>query len=1027
MKIISILFFLLFSLNLNAQIKKPGCGKFWSNYEDELEKPKDKKGTNYSYILKQLNAYKACSPENYKEADAAIIRINEEILKQRNDADSLRNLAEEKTKEAIIQRDNAKALYWASESDKLVPNQGIRLLEEAYLKAKSKEATEEVKQQIEKIFNTQNDFEFREKKRFLSIKKILFSPSSKWVTVIDFKDQGKLINLETQQALSFGSINKLVKEFIFSPNGQLLFILFKNNTLNIWNIHKRMHITFLDKEQSVDEIIVSNNSQWVGIKYVSHYTFRVWSLKNKTSLPLIDERKNVTSINFSPDSNFLIVGNKELTYELVSIGFKSLPNLISKKIGIKNFHFSYDSQWIVTHDVGDTIKLWSLNNDYFLDVEMLLPKELYFSKNNEWLIITGYDGISRVFSIPFKQKMDCFKNINRVFRTCISDNDNWMLINTLDHSAYLFDLYSQKVIKIWGSENDIMIGSFSYNSEYVVLRNWSNSFTVYNTDSLVKVNINHNFINISDVYFSNNSKKLIVKGDNESIEIFDLSTAKKSSKIYAGKRFKDVVFSENNGYLFASFKFNESELWEIEEKYDFSKVVFDENPQYFEFNKNNKWLFGGGGMTSTILNYENPHDTPLYMNSKNAFTPIFSNNGNWIIKRSSDSSALVNLSNLEIANFVDNKSGLALEGFSEDSKYVFGKINGKSLVWNLFTKTEVEKISKLPKVFKIIFSQKSKYACIIFEMGKAILFDMQNLEYKDVFSSENNINDITFLNNEQWAKISYESSSEKMKLFDIENGGIPKFLQHEVDIESIEISKDNKWLISQHDKKKLKIWDLKTEKINYILDKKKYSPTILFSPNSQYFIAKIEDEFGEGVYTEIIDLNTGKTPDLLKNEKDIHNFHFSKNDNWLLIRSRFNKAKLFDLKLQKLSKILENENSIDFDLFSEDERYLSIISNRYTKTWDLPSYQLIQTVYSNKKYTPYAEIRDNRFLNVISGKAIIKTDLEIQKGNFFSYGDGEPLDYTFEEIQEWIKVFGDKYLLPLDEDLKKKYGITKSN
>jgi hypothetical protein len=39
-----------------------------------------------------------------------------------------------------------------------------------------------------------------------------------------------------------------------------------------------------------------------------------------------------------------------------------------------------------------------------------------------------------------------------------------------------------------------------------------------------------------------------------------------------------------------------------------------------------------------------------------------------------------------------------------------------------------------------------------------------------------------------------------------------------------------------------------------------------------------------------------------------------------------------------------------------------------------------------------------------------------------SFGDGEELDYEYDEIVEWKKVFGDKYLLPLDEELKKNMG-----
>ena len=40
-----------------------------------------------------------------------------------------------------------------------------------------------------------------------------------------------------------------------------------------------------------------------------------------------------------------------------------------------------------------------------------------------------------------------------------------------------------------------------------------------------------------------------------------------------------------------------------------------------------------------------------------------------------------------------------------------------------------------------------------------------------------------------------------------------------------------------------------------------------------------------------------------------------------------------------------------------------------------------------------------------------------------SFGDGEELDYEYEEIVEWKKAFEKEYLLPLEEELKKKYGI----
>jgi hypothetical protein len=105
-------------------------------------------------------------------------------------------------------------------------------------------------------------------------------------------------------------------------------------------------------------------------------------------------------------------------------------------------------------------------------------------------------------------------------------------------------------------------------------------------------------------------------------------------------------------------------------------------------------------------------------------------------------------------------------------------------------------------------------------------------------------------------------------------------------------------------------------------------------------------------------------------------------------------------------------------MFISDTKQL----NKKVKTYETATGKLIQTLWLNKVPTQ-VQIIDNRYLYVTVGKAIVKADLQTQQGNLMSYGDGEELDYHYEEIQEWIKVFGDKYLLPLDEEIKKKYGI----
>lgn len=82
----------------------------------------------------------------------------------------------------------------------------------------------------------------------------------------------------------------------------------------------------------------------------------------------------------------------------------------------------------------------------------------------------------------------------------------------------------------------------------------------------------------------------------------------------------------------------------------------------------------------------------------------------------------------------------------------------------------------------------------------------------------------------------------------------------------------------------------------------------------------------------------------------------------------------------------------------------------------------LETLYVNIE-PEQIHLLQNRYLYVVVGKAIIKTDILEQPGNLFSYGDGATLNYTYEEIKEWMKVFGDEYLRPLDERIKEKYGV----
>ncbi|WP_221391059.1 hypothetical protein [Dyadobacter sp. NIV53] len=99
-----------------------------------------------------------------------------------------------------------------------------------------------------------------------------------------------------------------------------------------------------------------------------------------------------------------------------------------------------------------------------------------------------------------------------------------------------------------------------------------------------------------------------------------------------------------------------------------------------------------------------------------------------------------------------------------------------------------------------------------------------------------------------------------------------------------------------------------------------------------------------------------------------------------------------------------------------------VTKSKYSvKSFDISTGEQLLELQLNTTPTS-VNIIDNRTLYITAGKAIIKIDA-YKKGRFFSFGDGEKMHYTYKEIKEWIRLFGDQFLEPLSEETRERYGI----
>ena len=108
-------------------------------------------------------------------------------------------------------------------------------------------------------------------------------------------------------------------------------------------------------------------------------------------------------------------------------------------------------------------------------------------------------------------------------------------------------------------------------------------------------------------------------------------------------------------------------------------------------------------------------------------------------------------------------------------------------------------------------------------------------------------------------------------------------------------------------------------------------------------------------------------------------------------------------------------------LEEENNQYL-LSSNNYILSSNNNNHRL----WLSKKVEDRHNIKvvNNHYLLVKIGKSLVKTDIT-KSGDWFSYGDGEEMNYDPQEIESWKKTFVQQFLLPLEQEIIEKYKLQK--
>ncbi len=962
----------------------------------------DKKKNDIIKSIKAYNVARILAGSNKAlndTVDEKIKKIFKAIRKQKEEA--IQNEKKAKLAEAKANI-NAKALYWASEADKLAPSQAINLLTCAE-KFKNKDSHTYVilHETVERIFNKNN--QWLERRRFSNAKTAWFSPNKKWI-IIQYKN--KLYQVEdVEHGKSFMDCKKTstpLKYASFSDDGIYLFTQDMLGKCVVWDMDKKEQIAKTYHKRNIVQMLYLKPHQLLVCKDVDG---RIKLLKRDTTLLSLE---NVLEMSFSPQRNWLNI--KDMNGHITLYNVQNLqPEKQLPKV-IYAIKFCSNDKYFAVQDNTNLYTIYQKQNDSIVRLDSSITA-ISFSQDGKWVL-------KKRASVQEKVQKDV---LNKLGDTTNIEPKNEMLgeyYNTNKHWQVIENENSrEKKLSLIPPSKDTLFLS----QDNAVVRLWDISINSKES-SLVKALIPPASEKIKKL-FSKEQKRI----DVENIKIQDIWNLCQNKEV---ERLKDTVryatFSPDSKWLvtlYGKYPNYTAKVWSAEKGvlHDFlkdEKMISDAI-----FSPDSKWLVTiCNDSTAKVWSAEKGVLHNLLKGEKTISDATFSPDSKWLVtlygKYPNYTAKVWSMEKGILHDFLKEDSTIRDATFSPDSKWLITTdVKQNYKVWSVEKGILHDFLKEDSTIRDVTFSPDNKWLVTIYNDGTAKVWSMEKGILHNFLKDEKMISDVTFSRDSQW--FITKDGNDTYKVWSVATGKYYDFLKDEKTISDATFSQDSKWLITKDRNDNSKVWSVEKGIQAEFLKQEQSISSATFSPDSKWLVTTYRNNTAK-----VWSVETGKYDDFLKDEKTISDATFSQDSKWLITKDGNDNYKVWSLDKRGQAVFLKQERNISGVTFSKNSQYLSIRQedNHQVKTYEVATGKLLQTLWLNK-VPKDIDIIDNRYLFVTVGKAIVKTDIQTQQGNLMSYGDGEALDYEYEEIQAWIEAFGDKYLMPLEEEIKKKYDI----
>ncbi|MDZ8026092.1 MAG: caspase family protein [Nostoc sp. DedQUE11] len=329
---------------------------------------------------------------------------------------------------------------------------------------------------IEEFFSGGNGYSFNS---------VAFSPNGKYIAAGGNGGHLQIWDLEGDEiGKPFQAHNTEITDVVFSPDGQKIASSSFDKTIRLWNLEgKQIEKTFAGHEETVYSIAFSPQGKLIASGSYDR-SIRLWNLKGEQISSFGDE--DVRSVAFNPNAPILASTGMEATVRLWdfkgnAIGYLPYGN-DEKPAGFNKIAFSQNGEKIACLGPKFAIRLWDWKNNLIqdsADEASNVIQSIGFSPDGRMIVTSDVGGSVCLWDLDNNFARQELRLPSSVHAACFSPVAQTLVSGTADRKVFLSDIYGNIISTFEGQYEGISALAFSPDGRIVASGGWNGTINLW--------------------------------------------------------------------------------------------------------------------------------------------------------------------------------------------------------------------------------------------------------------------------------------------------------------------------------------------------------------------------------------------------------------------------------------------------------------------------------------------------------------------------------------------------------------------